>query len=254
MPAVAFQPQLEIFQYPQTVTRLHDKILKSIVLAISFVPLLAFTLTYTIRVQEGSDSVCLFRHGGSGAIPCFAVNQLIFQEESRPIGLLLGPLISYAVEWQVTCLEEPVLGEESYRLMKSSELTGLKFGPPLSHKVKIYDYSQYSYDHFTVEAGTNCFISSVYLIKNLLLVEFLEFAILFGVATYYIVHFFLPGHNLPFVYSLLTFIVNLEVLGLAASMIIQLLITLILATYVKILNYRNQSALKGLHEAEKAIG
>lgn len=235
MPSVSFDTSLELYKFPHTPSKLHDRVLKLIVILISFIPLMAFVIAFTVRTQGFSQQICVFKHGSNGAIPCFAVAQLDFEKKTRPLDLLLGPLIEYAVEWQVTCLERPIIKEE-YELVHRSSLDGLQHASPDKQNLEIYNYKSYEYNDIQIETGTNCFYQTVYSIKNLVFVEFMEFGLLLGVAIYYSFHFFLPGHTLPFIYSLLTFVVNLEVLGLALSMLIQLIITLVMSVYVKILN------------------
>jgi hypothetical protein len=190
MPVTNFE-KLELYKFPHTPTRLHDRVLKVLVLLISFVPLLAFMIAFTVRSQGQTQELCVFKFGTSGAIPCFAVAQLEFEKKTRPLDLLLGPLIDYAVHWQITCLDKP-LNEEDFKMVDRSRLIGVLFAPPDEKDFKIYDYMERQFKEMKVEDQKDCFYETVYSINNLVFVEFMEIAILLGVAIYYGFHFFLP--------------------------------------------------------------
>jgi hypothetical protein len=219
---------------PQDIPSLHSNLLKFAIISLNFLPLAVYLIIATVKVQgKVQDEVCVFKYGSQGVTPCYVDSKLRFDDYARTLEMLFGPIVGFSMDWEITCVEENFLGENEFGYESKEKLLRSKVVPVTDRVRSIYDYREHSYEQIKQKVPYNCFIEKIADLNNLIAVEFIELIVLAVILVFYLSLYYGHGNQAHMMIILISFVINLEVLGFPISVLLHILSHLVLIFYHK---------------------
>jgi hypothetical protein len=226
---------LVTIKLPQDIPRNHSRLLKIAVISLNFLPLAIYLIVSTVKVQgKVQDEVCIFKYGSEGVTPCYVDAKLRFDTYSRTLEMLFGPIVGFNMDWQLTCVEENFLGNEEYGFQSKELLLRSKVVPLKDSIRDVWDYRIQNYKQIKQKIPYNCYIEKIADLNNILIVEFVELIVLAVILAFYLSLYYSQGNQAHTMIVMISFVMNLEVLGFPISVFLHILSQLILLLYRRI--------------------
>lgn len=207
------------------------KLMKAVLAILSLLPLLIYLL---LLMSQSSHHKCLARPTVEGLTSCMFVNYIDFNSQWRSHFLFLGPLLNVDYTYQVSCYEpddtlklEPT---EMYRRVHSDLLNKLDSKKDYIKENKVRGYEFGTEFIINIRNDNLVCIFENFVFTNFPLIEVMEVFIIFAIVAYYAVEVLSPS-AVPQSLTAGIMIINVEVLGLAIALFMQLLLLLAVFIY-----------------------